>query len=103
MLKVDQNLGCIPKLDTCMTGNRDKDSNDTAAELRRNLFAGQKGLRNQPYYYDEKKEQGSIMLTPTAWAKLDEIAEKAGLSRSEFLERALRGLIPFPGIYLPGH
>ena len=57
---------------------------------------GKKRLRGVPIDYDELKRQISLMLTPTANKKLSALAEEQGLPRSEFLERLLRGLIPFP-------
>jgi hypothetical protein len=76
---------------------RKKKKNDAiAVALRENLYAGRKGMAGQPFYYDEVKKQGSLMLTPSSWKKLDKIAETAGLTRSEFLERVLRGILVFP-------
>ncbi len=55
-----------------------------------------KRVRGEGVFYGERKKQISITLTPTALMQLDIIAEEAGLSRSEFLERVLRQLIEFP-------
>jgi hypothetical protein len=41
-------------------------------------------------FYDEHKKRGQLSLTPTAWAILSTLAKKAGLSRSEFIERLAR-------------
>jgi hypothetical protein len=41
-------------------------------------------------FYDEHKKRGQLSLTPTAWAILSALAKKAGLSRSEFIERLAR-------------
>ena len=73
-----------------------KKDNAIAVALRKNFYPGQKGMAGQPFYYDEVKKQGSLMLTPSSWEKLDKIAETAGLTRSEFLERVLRGILAFP-------
>lgn len=77
-------------------GRKKKKDDAPAVALRETLYAGQKGIKGQPFYYDEVKKQGSLMLTPTSWKKLDKIAETAGLTRSEFLERVLRGILIFP-------
>jgi hypothetical protein len=55
-----------------------------------------KRVKGEGVFYDERKKQISMSLTPTALTRLDIIAEEAGLSRSEFLERVLRRLIEFP-------
>ena len=44
--------------------------------------------------WGEAKERFSIMLTPTAVNKIDDRAKALGLSRSELLEQAARGLVP---------
>lgn len=49
--------------------------------------------RGQPIYYDEKKERCNLMLTPTALEKLKELAISHQISRSEVLERWLRGTL----------
>lgn len=43
--------------------------------------------------WGEVKERFSIMLTPTAAQKIDDRAKALGLSRSEFLEQAARGVV----------
>ncbi len=43
--------------------------------------------------WGEAKERFSIMLTPTAAQKIDERAKALGLSRSELLEQAARGVV----------
>lgn len=50
--------------------------------------------KGEPELYDEKKKPLNLALTPTGAKMLDELAEKLGLTRSEFVERIARGLIP---------
>lgn len=50
--------------------------------------------KGEPELYDEKKKPLNLALTPTAAKMLDELAAKVGLTRSEFVERVARGLIP---------
>ena len=47
-----------------------------------------------PELWDEVKKKVGIVLTPTAIAKLDELARHYGLSKSELIERIARGWIP---------
>ena len=51
---------------------------------------GKKRVKNQPVFYDEKKENHMVVLTPTAWTKLHTLAIDEGLSISEYLERLIR-------------
>lgn len=44
----------------------------------------------EPLFYDEKKKQVSMQLTPTAIAVLDKTASARGISRSELVERYAR-------------
>jgi AcrR family transcriptional regulator len=44
------------------------------------------GGQFQADYGDEKKKLRSVRLTDTAWAKLDELAQENGLTRSEMIE-----------------
>jgi len=56
-----------------------------------------KGYPNKPgipEIWDEVKKKVGIVLTPTAIAKLDELARHYGLSKSELIERIARGWIP---------
>lgn len=46
--------------------------------------------RSEAKKYGETKQRVQVMLTPTASGKLDEIADRLGISRSETLERLLR-------------
>ncbi len=57
--------------------------------------------KGQPELYDEKKKPLNLALTPTAAKKLDELAVKMGLTRSEFVERIARGIIPLHPDALP--
>lgn len=43
--------------------------------------------------WGEAKERFSIMLTPTAAQKIDDRAKALGLSRSELIEQAARGVV----------
>lgn len=43
--------------------------------------------------YGEKKKPHNISLTDTAWDRLAVLADLAGVSRSEFVERLSRGAI----------
>ncbi|MBI4784569.1 MAG: CopG family transcriptional regulator [Oscillatoriophycideae cyanobacterium NC_groundwater_1537_Pr4_S-0.65um_50_18] len=45
-------------------------------------------------YYSEPKKPTMIGLTPTAVEQLDELAAEFHLSRSEFIERIARRVIP---------
>ncbi len=46
--------------------------------------------RPEEWIYSEKKHAKQFMITATASAKIDEIAKKLNISRSEALERAIR-------------
>lgn len=54
---------------------------------------GTKSTRGRPEIYSEIKTSVCLALTPTAIAKLDDLAKSQQLSRSEFVERIARGLI----------
>ena len=54
---------------------------------------GIKSLRGRPEYYEQRKKQYSLSLTPLAVEKLDAMAEERGLSRSEYVEQIARGVI----------
>lgn len=54
---------------------------------------GAKSLRGCPEIYDEKKQQFNVTLTPKAIAILAEIATTIGESRSQVIEKAIRGEI----------
>ncbi|MDF5730677.1 MAG: hypothetical protein PUP92_22310 [Rhizonema sp. PD38] len=51
---------------------------------------GVKGQKNIPIFHDEVKERHTIVLTPTAWLKLKNMAQKQGLSISEKIEQWVR-------------
>jgi len=59
---------------------------------RKSSHKGKKCQRGEPVYYDQKKKQLNITLTPFAIARLEELAGSEGCSRSEAIERWLRGL-----------
>ena len=46
--------------------------------------------RPEEWIYNEKKSAKQFMITETASSKIDEIAKKLNISRSEVLERAIR-------------
>ena len=46
--------------------------------------------RPEEWIYDEKKYAKQFMITNTASSKIDAIAKKLNISRSEVLERAIR-------------
>lgn len=52
-----------------------------------------KSMRNQPEMYDEIKKSFSFSLTKTAVKKLESLAKRYGISRSELVEQFARGLI----------
>lgn len=52
-----------------------------------------KKLRGQPELYDEVKGQVNLSLTASGVQGLDILAQKMGLSRSEFIEQIGRGLL----------
>lgn len=51
---------------------------------------GKKPREGEPLFYEEKKMQCNVMLTPTAIAALDALATLLGTSRSELVERLAR-------------
>ncbi|WP_248277380.1 hypothetical protein [Brasilonema octagenarum] len=48
---------------------------------------GKKRLRDIPVLHDEKKTRHSLLITPSSWKKLQRIAQKNGLSLSEYVEQ----------------
>jgi predicted transcriptional regulator len=61
---------------------------------------GKKAIRGFPLIYTERKKRYDLMLTPSAYQVLREIAQEQNLSISEALERHLRKL---KGLPLPIH
>ena len=53
---------------------------------------GKKRLRNQPVLHDEIKKKRGVMLTDTAWHKVQELAAREKMSASEYLEEMIRRL-----------
>ena len=51
---------------------------------------GKKRVKNIPVLYDERKNRHTVLLTDTAWHKLQYIAELKGLSASEMIEQWIR-------------
>lgn len=58
------------------------------------MTKSQKRVKGVGHLHDQVKRQVSLMLTPEAQQRLDEMARQRGLSRSEFVEQFARGLIP---------
>jgi hypothetical protein len=52
-----------------------------------------KRSKGQPVDWDEVKKRRNIILTPFAWDELARIGEPIGISRSEVIERLVRGHI----------
>ena len=48
---------------------------------------GKKRLRDIPVLHDEKKTRHNLLITPSSWKKLQRIAQKNGLSLSEYVEQ----------------
>lgn len=59
------------------------------------LKRNQKRLRGVPVDWDELKVKRNFMLTQTAWEKLTQKAADLKISRSEVIERVLRGMVSF--------
>ncbi|RUS93291.1 hypothetical protein DSM106972_096470 [Dulcicalothrix desertica PCC 7102] len=51
---------------------------------------GKKRIREQPVLYDEPKKKRGVMLTDTAWYKIQELAALNSMSASEYLEQMIR-------------
>ncbi|MFB2979384.1 hypothetical protein [Microseira sp. BLCC-F43] len=49
-------------------------------------------MRNQPVFHEEVKQPHRIMLTPTAWKKLQKVAKNRNTSVSEVIEIMSREL-----------
>lgn len=60
---------------------------------RKRSHKGTRGERDKPVYYDELKRNCNLTFTPTALVKLEELALKNGMSRSEVIEQWLRSQI----------
>lgn len=58
---------------------------------RKKGVKGHKTTRGTPELYDEKKQQFNVTLTPKALETLHQIAIRIGESRSQVIEKALRG------------
>ena len=54
---------------------------------------GTKTLRGIPELYDQKKKQFNTTLTPQTLSILEKVANLTGESRSEVIEKAMRGEI----------
>ncbi|WP_414581405.1 hypothetical protein [Scytonema sp. PCC 10023] len=48
---------------------------------------GKKAVKNVPLFHDEVKTRHHILLTPTAWQRLQQRAKDQGISVSELIER----------------
>lgn len=73
--------------------NRKKDKSQRPQCQRKQGKPGAKTLRGCPELYGQKKQQFNITLTPQAIATLADIATLIGESRSQVLEKAIRGEI----------
>ncbi|WP_243147404.1 hypothetical protein [Scytonema sp. UIC 10036] len=51
---------------------------------------GKKAVRNEPIFYEERKEMHGLWLTPTAWNYIKDAGNKEGISASEIVERWAR-------------
>lgn len=51
---------------------------------------GKKRVKNIPVIYDELKKKRGVMLTDTAWQKIQELAVVEKTSASEYLEELIR-------------
>ncbi|MGH8001607.1 MAG: hypothetical protein ACREPR_19840 [Brasilonema sp.] len=51
---------------------------------------GRKRVKNIPVLYEELKKKRGVMLTDTAWQKIQELALKEKTSASEYLEELIR-------------
>ncbi|BAZ26205.1 CopG/DNA-binding domain-containing protein [Kalymmatonema gypsitolerans NIES-4073] len=47
---------------------------------------GKKAVKNVPLFHDEVKTRHHILLTPTAWQRLQQRAKEQGISVSELIE-----------------
>jgi len=56
-------------------------------KMPKGYLKGKARRRGAPILHQEAKEKLNLTLTPTAIAKLSEAAAKAGVSRSELVER----------------
>lgn len=54
---------------------------------------GKKRVKGKSVDWDELKKRRDLTLTDTAWKLLQEKGETEGISRSEVIERTVRGLI----------
>ncbi|WP_414583068.1 hypothetical protein [Scytonema sp. PCC 10023] len=48
---------------------------------------GKKAVKNVPLFHDEVKTRHHILLTPTAWQRLQQRAKEQEISVSELVER----------------
>lgn len=76
-----------------MAGRSKKKKQTEVKHFSKQAHPGTKCVRGEPLYYSQLKNRISLTLTPSAIARLSEIADAVGLSRSELLERYLRGLL----------
>lgn len=63
---------------------------------RKSSHKGRACRRGQPVYYNENKLHCNLMFTPTALETLKDLAMMHGISRSEVVERWLRGTLLKP-------
>lgn len=72
-------------------------SREARASGHKAMEGGGKRYKGVPVAWDEVKQNRTIMLTPTAWEILNEKATEMQISRSEVLERLIKGQIAFVG------
>jgi hypothetical protein len=78
-----------------MKGRKKKKDQKATKQRPKQAHPGIKCIRGEPLYYSELKKRISLTLTPTAIEQLSRLADATELSRSELLERYLRGLLCF--------
>lgn len=65
------------------------------AYLKMSTRKGKKGQKNIPYLHDEVKTKRTVILTPTAWARLKSRAKEKSVSVSELIEEWARETTSF--------
>lgn len=73
--------------------NRKKNTSQRPSCQRKQGKSGTKTLRNIPELYDQKKQQFNATLTPQALSILEKLANLTGDSRSQVIEKTMRGEI----------
>ena len=73
--------------------NRKKNTPHRPSCQRKKGKNGTKTLRNIPELYNQKKQQFNATLTPQALSILEKVANLIGDSRSQVIEKTIRGEI----------